>query len=327
MGDINPNSFIKPTVVVDTAIGVLLRQIVLPSLVWRMDASEFQYAFDDTVTIRVDGVAIARDRQLRDYNTPLELDTIAQTSVAVQLTTDISSAVPLPDEQLLLDIQNFGREILVPQVKSVALRTESHLAQLIETAPYQNTVTISDDNIYQAFVVAQTYLNKNNVPQEDRTLVVGPNVYAALVSNEQFTNAAMAGDSMALRNGNIGLLGGMPVHLSNVIDANSAYLFHQTAFVTANIAPLVPAGVPFGASQNGEGVALRWMRDYSSTYRKDRSILNTYWGGAYVPDNVILVDDYGNPILDSNGDLQTTSQFIRAVQLTYTGSLSGLDGS
>jgi hypothetical protein len=47
------NTFLKPTVIARTALGLLERELVLPSLVWRDAVADFAGAQGDTVTIRV----------------------------------------------------------------------------------------------------------------------------------------------------------------------------------------------------------------------------------------------------------------------------------
>ena len=44
------NSFLKPTVVVDTAIKLLQREIVLPQLVWLNGLGDFSGKYQDTIT-------------------------------------------------------------------------------------------------------------------------------------------------------------------------------------------------------------------------------------------------------------------------------------
>src|SRR5688500_12595267 len=98
---------------------LLQREIVLPRLVWRLPpGTSFKGALDDTVTLKVPAILDARTRTLRSAN-PLIADELAQTSVPVTLDTHVYSLLNITDEELTLDIVDFTRDVLAPQMRAV----------------------------------------------------------------------------------------------------------------------------------------------------------------------------------------------------------------
>lgn len=284
------NTFIKPTVVNRTAIGLLLREVVLPHIVWTNGVGDFAGAYNDTITIRIPARAVARKRTLRGTGgaRTITLDTLTEDSIAVTLTDDVYSAVPVTDEELTLDITDFGVQILGPQVRAVVEQLESDIAAMIQGAAYETTVnagTAAGDT-WVAYVAARKALNLANVPMAGRTLVGGAGWEAALLTDPQFSRFDATGDSSAsaLRDARIGRIGGTDFVTSNALREGEAYLFHKSAFIFANRAPVVPAGVPFGNSQSSESLALRWIRDYDAMSLTDRSVINSFAGYKAVED-------------------------------------------
>lgn len=287
-----PNVFEKPTRVVDTAIGLLQREIVLPNVVWKNGIGDFAGTLNDTVTIRIPARTTARKRLLRatgsDRN--IQLDTLSEDKIAVQLTDDVYSAVPVTDEELTLDIVDFGRQILVPQVRAVVEGVENDIAAMIQGAPYQTTVYVGTaaGDTWKAYVKARKALNTADVPMANRYLVGGAGWEAALLTDPQFVQYDHTGDASntALRDAKIGRIGSTEFITSNALREGEAYLYHTSAFIFANRAPLVPRGAVYGATRADEGLSLRAIQDYDAMTSTDRSIINTYSGYEAVVDPV-----------------------------------------
>lgn len=102
------SDFIKATRVVSTALGLLVRELSLPQTVWRDAAGDFRGAKDDTISIRVHAYAPARKRALRS-GAGRTKDTLHERKVDVTLDTDVYKDVGITDEELTLDIANFGQ--------------------------------------------------------------------------------------------------------------------------------------------------------------------------------------------------------------------------
>jgi hypothetical protein len=289
------NSYIKAPKIAAMALGVLEREIVLPALVWRDAGGSFKGAQGDTITIRVPARSTARVRQLRanrtaDFNGAgiITLDDLAETSVDVTLDQEIYHGTRITDEELTLDITDFGTQVLLPQVRAVAEGLENKLAELMVGATYATTVSIpssGDDVVYDAMIDARKALNIANVPTNERVVVMGPSMEARFLKDNHLNHADTAGDASALRDATIGRIAGFgQVVVSNALPEDVGFAFHRTAYVLSTQAPAVPDGAPYGASQSYQGLAMRWLRDYDPGNLQDRSILGTYAGANIIAD-------------------------------------------
>lgn len=277
------NEFLHPDVIAAAALGILEREVVLPAFVTRMADSDFRGARGDTVTLRVPAYLEAREYEFRnDRQQPIEIDEIQEIGVDVKLDKMPYSAVALTDENLTLDIANFGEQVLGPQARAMVRSMEQTVADTIEDAPIATTVTEADP--FRAAAKARAELNKQSVPLDGRALLLGADVETAYLSSPLLVRVDTSGSPAALRDAQIGRVAGFDTFVSQFIDADTAYAIHRSAFALANLAPVVPDGVSFGASQNYSGYAVRWIRDYDAMFLRDRSVLNSLIGCSSVND-------------------------------------------
>lgn len=303
------NSFLKPEVIAATALGLLQREVVLPRLVWNDAISDFAGAKNDTVSIRVPGRLQAREYGWRNNrSSEIVLDELTETKIDVTLNHDIYSAVAVTDEELTLDIADFGVQVLSPQTYAVARTVEDLLVTTIEGATYATTITVNEDDPWGGVVEARTALNKAEVPRDGRTLLVGADFEGAMLKQDLLKRVDESGSDDALREAMIGRYAGFNVVGSNAIDPRTAYAFVRSAFIFAMRAPMVPSGVVFGQSMSDQGIAMRWIRDYDAARLRDRSVLNTFVGSAVVMDNTAAAGDPEN------------LELVRAVKLQLAGS-------
>lgn len=289
------NTFIEPAKIAAAALGLLEREIILPALVWRDAAGSFAGTAGDTISIRVPARTTARSRTLRgtrpqasEGNGIITMDELVETKIDVTLDEDIYSAIPITDEELTLDISDFGAQILAPQVRAVAEGLENKLANLMTGATYVNTVDISTSGgVFDAMVDARKLLNDNNIPMNDRIVVLSSDLEALFLKDDHLNMADQSGDNTALRDASIGRIAGFgQIVVSNALPAGFGVAFHRTAFVLSMQAPVVPAGATFGASQSYQGLAMRWLRDYDFRNVQDRSLVDVYAGVNTVSDGV-----------------------------------------
>lgn len=292
------NTIIKATQVVQMARLLLQREIVLPRLVWSdFRKQDFQYAFNDTVTMAVPAVMEARTRVLRS-STGLTADEFAETSVDVKLDTHVYKLLNLTDENLTLDIRDFGAQVLQPQIRSVAEGLEGVIADELAAAPVTAAQTIpfaeATDDPYRVLLAARKVLNDFNVPKDGRVLVVGSSVELALLADDRIAKSTV--DSIqtdALVDATISRVAGFTIVQSNALDEDEAYAFHRTAVAFGAFAPEIPAGAADGSQTSSEGIGMRYLRDYNptnSTGPVDRSLVDAFAGAASVNDALADLD-------------------------------------
>jgi hypothetical protein len=285
------NTFIKATRIASAALGLLEREIVLPGLVWRDAGGDFRGAGGDTISIRVPARTQARTRALRGTRPTtsegagiITMDELTETKVDVTLDTAVYSAVPVTDEELTLDLTDFGAQILEPQVRAVAEGIENAVAAEMTGATYATNLTVDTADPYKTLIDAHVALNKNNIPRNDRVVVAGADVEALILKSDHLSRVDQSGSDAALRRAEMGRLANFPIYVSNALPANMAIAFHRTAFVLGMRAPMKPDGATFGASQVYGGLAMRWLRDYDFRNVQDRSLVDTYIGTNIVAD-------------------------------------------
>lgn len=338
------STFIKAERIAAQALGLLEREIVLPALVWRNAGGSFVGAAGDTITMRVPARTTARTRVLRGARGTasegegiITMDDLTETSVDVTLDTAVYSAVPITDEQLTLDISDFGAQIAEPQVRAIAEGVENAVIAEMTAATYATTVNISGadvtaDNVYDRLVDARVALNKANVPRSERYLVVGADFEATLLKSDELHQADKAGSDSALRDADIGRIAGFSrVIVSNGLPSDVGFAFHRSAYVLNMQAPAIPAGASYGTSRAYQNLSLRWIRDYDFRNVQDRSMFDVYIGTNVVADGAdtsevqtVTVTNGANPFtLTFNG--QTTAGIAgNAAAATVQTALNGL---
>ena len=287
------NSFLKPTVVVDTAIKLLQREIVLPQLVWLNGLGDFAGKYQDTITIRVPARTVAHRRSFRGTGAARNLVTedLTENAIAVTLDHDVYHAVALTDEELTLDITDFAGQVLNRQIRAVAEDLENGLVETIAGANYaQNNhlVTTTEGNLWPAIIEARRKLNDAYIDRAGRVLVVGSAVEAAFLKDPQFIRYDATGDApnSALRDATIGSVAGLNVVVSDALPHQDAFLFHPTAFIMATRPPAAPRGASFTSAATANGLAIRWLMDYDFSATTDRSLVDTFVGYQSVVDPV-----------------------------------------
>ncbi len=285
--------FIKPTVVVDTAIKLLQREIVLPQLVWLNGIGDFAGKYQDTITIRVPARTVAHRRTLRGTGAARNLVTedLTENAIPVTLDHDVYHAVALTDEELTLDINDFAGQVLNRQVRAVAEDLENGLADTIEGADYaQNSMRVDadPDHMWDAIVDARRKLNDHFIDRNGRVLICGSAVEAAFLKDDTFHRYDSMGESpnSALRAATIGQVAGLNVIVSDALLPGDAYMFHPTAFIMATRPPAAPKGASFTSSTSAAGLAIRWLMDYDYASTTDRSLVDTFVGYQSVVDPV-----------------------------------------
>jgi P22 coat protein - gene protein 5/Bacterial Ig-like domain (group 2) len=287
------NQFLKPSVVVDTAIKLLQREIVLPQLVWLNGLGDFSGKFQDTITIRVPARTHGQQRTFRGTGSARNIVTedLSENAIPVTLDRDVYHAVALTDEELTLDIHDFAGQVLNRQIRAVAEKLENGIVETMQGANYaQNNMQVSatEGNLWPAIVEARRKLNDKFVDRNGRVLVVGSAVEAAFLKDAQFIRYDATGDSpnTALREAIIGNVAGLNVVVSDALPHQDAFLFHPTAFIMATRPPAPPRGASFTSAATAAGLAIRWLMDYDYSATTDRSLVDTLVGYKAVSDPV-----------------------------------------
>lgn len=311
------NSFVKAEQVVSQMLGVLERETVLAQFVWRDAIPTFRGAKDDTVSLRLPAYMTARTRTMRS-GTAITLDELDETKVDVVLDTHVYKAIKVSDEEMTLDIVDFGQQVTAPAMRSVVRKVDDSIASEMEGATYAVEESLAEDDPYLGIVAARIDLNNANVPASQRFLAVGSNVEAAILTSDRLSKFDQSGSSDALREATIGRIAGFTAVSAPGLDPDVAIAGHKTAFVLALVAPIVPQGASWGETRSFNGMSLRVLRDYDPTPSAgggpvDRLLTDTFMGTATTGDRgTIGSDGRFEPTEDGTDD----PIVVRAVKLT-----------
>jgi hypothetical protein len=298
------NSFKNTTkTVAKAAVGVLSREVILPTVVTRDFDTEFGAPSGTIVNARIGALLTASDyaNGFTEHGTAITRSAIVERNIAVTLDKLPYSAVPITSEDQSLEIDDFGARVLTPQVRAVAERMESYLATAFAAAPFAATNVMALDPAapWDSIIDARAALNAANVPRGDRFLVVGSGCESAILKDDTLVRPVnTSGTDSALREAEIGKLGGFTVIGSNALAADEAYAVHKSAFILATRAPVGPMGSPSTAGASYGGLAATWAAQWNDNLLQNESVV---WSFAGV-----------SPVLDGDGD----AEMVRAVKLT-----------
>jgi hypothetical protein len=266
--------------IVKTALGLLQQENILASLVYKDFNTDFAGKQGSTVNVKRPAHLEATDIGFRNPNRQVTGSDLVESTFAVVLDEYPVQAVDLSDEEMTLDVEDFGAQVLAPQSSAMSEYLEARLAQRMQADTVTGAVGAKTDgsDLLAKITNIRRKLNDFNVPRTNRTLLVGSAVEEALLNLAILTEADKSGTTEALREAILGRLRGFTVVGSNSIDDDVAIAFHPTAFALVTRAPSVPDGVAFGAAASHDGLAMRWIKDYDSSKLSDRSILSTFMG-------------------------------------------------
>lgn len=314
------NNYDKAKKYIAAIVGALPRDTVLPMTFTRYDGRGFVGAQNDTVTVRLPGVTIARDYEWRTRNNPIVMDLIGRTSVDIRLNQHTTSAVPITDEEDTLDLTSYSVEVLTPQLNAMVEKLERKTAAGLEAVVFKHMdldAAETDDPFKYALKVGGV-LDAQGTPGAGRKLLVGSNAYAWLVQSAALQKSDPAAATTAYREAVPGRLAGFDiVNGGRFLDANAIFPVHSTALILANLAPSIQPGVVWGVRQSYQGYSMRLIRDYDQPFARGRSLLSTFTGVNSVKDEY-LYDADGYFVLDDDGNPQVTGNNVRGAFGTFT---------
>jgi N4-gp56 family major capsid protein len=287
------HTLIKAEKVVALALGLLERESTLGALVWKDAAGDFKGAAGDTITIKLPAFVAANERVLR-AGTSRTASNIIENKIAMTLDTDIYVDVVISDEELNLDITEFGTQVMTPVTNAITRKVEDKLAGLLETPVdgYGNalvyhtnlTHTLATDSAYETVVDAREALNKARVPKAGRFLVVGSTLESAILKDPLFVEADKSGTTATRTDATLGRIAGFDVYASDSIAPDEAYAAHKTAYALATRAPSVPQSVAWGAVGSFGGMAIRSVKAFDADAVADKLLSDTWIGVCAVTD-------------------------------------------
>jgi hypothetical protein len=260
-----PNTFLTASAIAEVAARLGGKDLNLGALISRDVEADFNPGSGNVVKVRVPGAVAAQTRSIYDTSTPLVSDEIAEQSIPVTLSDHIYDNVVLADGSLDLDIEDFARQVLVPQSTAIVKQVERSIAAALSATPESASITYSAATPAKTFTALRKQLRDNGVSTEAPIVaVVGSSVYADLLDGPEGTFDPS------------GKVRGIEVIESTRVAADEIVAFVKEAFTLVVRAPQVPEGAPYGASVKAGDFAVRHIRSYDSTVAADRSLVSAF---------------------------------------------------
>ncbi|QGJ94139.1 major capsid protein [Corynebacterium phage EmiRose] len=152
------------------------------------------------------------------------------------------------------------------------------------TVPADKLKATYKEDVLVAIRSARQVLGQRGVPATGRTLVVGANWEAALLSLDNLNKVNEAGDNGALlRQATLGNLYGFTIVVDYALEPNDAYAFQRDAVTLITRTTAAPRGASFASTVAAEGFTMRYLQDYDPDHLVDRAVVDTF-AGAQVLD-------------------------------------------
>lgn len=240
-----------------------------------------------SVELRVPNGLIARDRNVDDKSTVLIYDELKETRITVSANQAAYSGVDLSDGDLSLNLSDFGAQVLVHQVNAVTEKVEGAVAGALNAIPAyddsEGVIRLDEADPIKTFTDIRKVLRKRGVPETGLQVVVGVDVYAALLDAKAITDASESASTAALREGNVGRIRGFEIVESTRIADDEIVALHRDAFSLTVKPETVPAGAAFGQVVTGRGFGLRYLRGFDMSVAKERSLVSTMYAVVRMP--------------------------------------------
>jgi hypothetical protein len=228
----------------------------------------------------------------------ITVDPLTEVPVTIAV-THVYDAVTVTDEDLSLSIEDYGRQVLGPQIAAVATRAELELGALLNARAADlsfpaDPVDLADEGyrreMEDAILAAGEMLDENDVPAGGRFAAVSPSVARRLSRIDKFTQVDTTGRRDALAEASLGRLHGFTFTKSNALTAGSAHFYHQSGLAMGWLAPVIGAGVA-GAVATSQGISLTALRQYRAETLSENAVVHTYVGSAEVDSDRIVSFD------------------------------------
>lgn len=195
---------------------VFNKQVVMAKLVNTDFEGDIKTA-GDTVYVRTFG-----DVTINDYtrDMTIEFETLSDPVQTMTIDQQKYFAFRVDD----LDLAQADVDILegYTQRAAIAIRdvVDTYLLGLASTGADANNiigsgtpVALTKSNVYQQITELSEMLDEDNIPAEERFLVIPPKVKTLLLQSDEFTRATSLGDQV-VQNGYIGNIAGFGVHVT-----------------------------------------------------------------------------------------------------------------
>ncbi|WBQ03782.1 P22 phage major capsid protein family protein [Kribbella sp. CA-293567] len=284
------NSLYTAAEVVKLGSALLTADLVLAASINRDYEDNYGGGHGTTVNVRVPAVLKAKKRDLTNSATTGQLSAFVvsalnETTFAIELDSNPYQKVALNQRERTFDLENFGEQVLAPQVASMVEEIEDSVATEFLALPETNSLTLgaySPTNPTLTFSAIRKALRDNGMPMTGLRAAVGTKVWKDMVDAKVFSDLGANATNPAVPTSKN--VGGFDAFETNRIGEEDIVFYHRDAFTLAVRSPEAPAdGIVFAASLSANGFSLQHIQDYDSSIGQHTSLVQTFTGVSYLP--------------------------------------------
>lgn len=300
------NEFLTPDLIAREALATLYETTVMGSLVHRDHETNFRGKQGDTITVRKPAVFEANEFE---RSSGIVVQDAEEDGVEVTLDTIFDVSFAVTSEQMTLEIDDFGAQLLTPAIEALGQAVDRRVLTLrddiVAEVGYGSTEDWDDPLV---LVDAGTVLTEANVPLTDRHCVIGPRTSGPWIKTALFHEADKRGDTEGLREASIGRKFGFDNWVTQNIEPAPGdpdpgdpttevnVAFHRTAFALVTRTLALPMGAKDAAVVEHDGFGIRVVYDYDVDKKQDVVSLDCLIGVKTMDaDRAVLVKGADEP--------------------------------
>jgi hypothetical protein len=270
------------------ALDLLADEVVIANTFATDFAANFAGHRGASVDVKLPTALFARSRGIDDTTNQIVIDSMGQATRSVTLDTLVYNAVGLSVKDWSLDLENFGTQVLFPQVEAVARDIEERAVAAVKAIPALNPATAGTPTYDPAqpqklFTKLRKKLRDAGLPMTGLVALVGTRVYADLVDAKAIEDSSQSGTNAGLRDASAGRVKGFNIVEAVELDEDEVAVYHNDTFQLVVRAPEAPRGASFAESVSGKGFALLHDMGFDTRYRQDVSVVSTIVGVIQLP--------------------------------------------
>ena len=296
------NTFLTPDLIAQRALATLYETTVMAPLVHRDFDADFRGRQGDTVTVRKPATFTAGEF---NRGTGIVPQNATEGSVDVTLNHFADVSFTVTTEQLALEIESFGEQLLDPAMEAISQKIDRDILLLRNDITAEVGV-IAGDNEYawdnpRALIEAGRVLDTAKVPVADRRAVTGPMMASKWLADPLFHEADKRGSTEGLQEASLGrrVFGFDPYMTQNIAkpaqtSGNSTtevgVAFHKTAFALVMRPLETPPGAQDAVIMNYKGLSIRVVYDYDIKYKQTVVSVDCLYGTKTLDANRAVLD-------------------------------------
>lgn len=275
------NTFITAEILAKELALILKHEVHFPKLVYTDYSDDFVAGQGEKVKVIKPTTFTAND-----FNGTISAQNINEQEIIVELDKIIDVSLNISARDLTLSIDEISERVLKPAARAIAEKIDRDIANRLALITTPVDTFKEGEFTLRDLIDARKVLTLNDVPKTDRYFVAGAEAEADLLASDQFMNADKKGDTVALKEANLGRVVGFDVYSSNAVD-EGALAFHKNAIAFVN-RPLVAPSTAESYVWQEDGISIRITKQYDINTKTEKFSVDCLYGIATLDANLAV---------------------------------------